>query len=86
MNLKQTIEELEQQARQYQQAADALRAIGQNGSAPEPAPTQKAAKPANQAASKGNKAKKKPKVSEETRAKISQALKAAHAAKKAAAQ
>ena len=89
MNLKQTIDELERQAKQYQQAADALRAIGQNGATPS-ASKQKGTKPAAKSSSKSGgsksgKAKKLSTVSEETRAKISNALKDSHAAKKAAA-
>jgi hypothetical protein len=82
MNLKQTIDELERQARQYQQAEDALRAIGQNGPAPA---SQKVAKPVARTGNKANKPKK-PRFSDETRAKLSQAMKARHAAKKTAAK
>lgn len=83
MNLKQTIAELEQQAARYTEAANTLRSLQQNGnmtlaSAP------KVAKAASKPGRKPNSSKKKSKVSPETRAKISEALRASHAARKAA--
>ena len=90
MNLQQTIADLEKQAAQYTDAANSLRALlqqektgqttGQTTSQPKAAV--KAA--SKKAASKGRKkASKKAAVSPETRAKISEALRASHAARKA---
>ena len=79
MNLTQTIEDLEKQARQYAQAAQTLRAIvGKSGTG-----TSTSKSGAKRAGKKG--ARKKSRVSAETRAKISAALKASHAERKKAA-
>ena len=94
MNLQQTINELEAQAAQYTEAAKNLRALLQQGTTSAPASQPKAASkaasktaskaaPKKAAAKSAKKAGKKSGVSAETRAKISEALRASHAARKA---
>jgi hypothetical protein len=81
MNLQETIAELERQAAQYSQAADALRAL-----LGEPAPAKRGRKAGTKVAGKKRgprKGRKRGPISEETRAKIAAALKKAHAARKA---
>ena len=87
MNLQETIAELEKQAAQYTEAANALRALldqetTSKVATPSPAAGRKAA-PRKAAAKGSKKASKKAVVSPETRAKISEALRASHAARKA---
>src|SRR5690606_22129461 len=104
MNLQQTIAELEKQAQQYLDAANALRALQANGAATngaahnspaasaltsaDSATTTKPKQTASgkKASAKANKSTgQKRYVSPETRAKIAAAIKARHAARKAAA-
>jgi hypothetical protein len=88
MNLEATIKELEGQALQYQQAADALRALLTTGSSSggsgdlRTAPYQRVS--SNRAGAKPGQGGKSSRFSDETRAKISATLKARHAALKAA--
>jgi len=89
MNLEQTIADLEKQAAQYTEAANSLRALLKAGtSAPkvasQPKVTRKYA--AKKGAGKSKKQSSKAAVSPETRAKISEALRASHAARKAQAE
>lgn len=93
MNLQETIAELEKQAAQYTEAANTLRALLDQEttvatSVSAQAGGRKSAKAApRKAAGKGRKkAGKKAAVSPETRAKISEALRASHAARKAQAE
>ena len=74
MNLQQTINELEQEAKKYQQAADSLRTLLNSGG------QSSASSNTSQGGSKSS-ASKTSNVSAATRAKISEALKARHAAK-----
>ena len=90
MNLQETIAELENQAAQYTEAANTLRALlEQEATGKVAAPAKAATKTAAQKVAKGaprkarKKAGKKAAVSPETRAKISEALRASHAARKA---
>lgn len=98
MNLQQTIADLEKQAQQYLDAANALRALQANGntsnggvvasataSDDEAAPKRKQSASAKRATAKAAKNGQKRYVSPETRAKIAAAIKARHAARKAAA-
>ncbi len=83
MNLQETIAELERQAAQYSQAADALRQLMQ-GSA---STTKRGRKPGKTSGKKaGRKRRKRGPVSDATRAKIAAALKRSHAARKASAK
>lgn len=90
MNLQETIADLEKQAAQYTQAANTLRGLlgqggGQSRASGQSAGGRKAA--GKGGAAKGGARKKRQgarkAVSPETRARISQALKASHAARKA---
>lgn len=90
MNLKQTIAELEEQAARYTEAANALRALlEKEGSITLPATraTKTAAATAEAAPAAKRRGRKKGSkrgpVSEETRRKIAEALRAKHAEKKA---
>jgi hypothetical protein len=93
MDLQKTIADLEAQAAQYTEAANALRAlVEKSGNQAQPAaakarPGRKAGakQRAGKAAKKDGRSKRGP-VSEETRAKIAEAIRARHAAKKAQAQ
>ena len=90
MNLQETIAALEKQAAQYTEAANTLRQLVQQegGQSVAVKAVTKAAAPAKKSAKKASAVKKKQggrksAVSEETRAKISEALRASHAARKA---
>ena len=91
MNLEQTIADLEQQAAQYTEAANTLRSLlGQGGGQAATASKAGAGKSnaGRRASKKAGAAKKrqgsrKAAVSPETRAKISEALRASHAARRA---
>jgi len=86
MNLEQTITDLEKQATQYTEAANSLRALLQQGKTSQPVGRHgNSAKVASKKAPARSKkqGRKKGAVSDETRAKISQALRASHAARKA---
>lgn len=86
MNLEQTIADLENQATQYTEAANSLRALLQQEKT-----SQSVGRPGSSAKTASRKAparskkqgRKKGAVSDETRAKISEALRASHAARKA---
>ena len=82
MNLKQTIADLEEQARKYTEAANNLRALLGNDEAKKgnTAPTKRAY---SRAAKPAAPAKKKRTMSEEGRARLSANMKARHAARKA---
>ena len=88
MNLKQTIAELEAQAARYTEAADTLRALLEKEGSVELPTTRAATKTATKAAPAAKrrgrkKGSKRGPVSEETRRKIADALRAKHAEKKA---
>lgn len=93
MDLRKTIAELEEQARQFTEAANALRALAGAEATPAKAGRKVAGKkrgrkPGAKAAAKpGRKPGRKPgkAMSPETRAKIAAAQRAAHARRKAAA-
>ena len=95
MDLRKTIAELEEQARQFTEAANALRALLGAEATPAKAGRKVAGKkrgrkPGSKNAAKpgpkpGRKAGRKSGMTDETRAKIAAALKAAHARRKAAA-
>ncbi len=91
MNLNQTIEELEKQAQQFTEAANTLRALqggNQGGRATDAATTttgggaRKGAGKKSARKSGAGSRKKRSNVSPETRARISEALRASHARKK----
>jgi hypothetical protein len=97
MNLQQTIADLERQAAQYTEAANALRTLMQNtgsadGSAQNGIPEQEAVprrrgrKPKGGAEAKTGKKGNKRSISPETKAKIGAAMKARHEQKRQAAQ
>jgi len=90
MNLEQTIADLEKQAAQYAEAAKTLRSLLGQGSnqtaASKPTSGRSAASrtaPRKAGAKKQKQGGKKAAVTAETRAKISAALRASHAARKA---
>ena len=91
MNLEQTIADLDRQAAQYTEAANALRSLLGQGGGQAPAASKAGAGKSNagrKASKKAGAAKKrqgsrKAAVTPETRAKISEALRASHAARKA---
>ena len=86
MDLQQTIAELEKQAAQYTEAANSLRTLlQQEGASRTAGQSRTSAKvaPRKAAAKSSRKGSKKSPVSAETRAKISEALRASHAARKA---
>ncbi len=89
MDINQIVAELEDQAARYAQAANALRTLLPLKQPAIPAVVRQAIAPKSAAKAangkSGNSGKKKSTVSDETRAKISAAIKAAHERRKAAA-
>jgi hypothetical protein len=85
MNLQQTIDELEEQAAKYAQAANSLRMLLDEGislpsedSAPTNTRQQSVKAPKDNAQTKGRKSGKKRVVSAETKAKLAASMKARH--------